>query len=134
MRMELPMPNRSISPKFICWLLLLPAWLVLHTWQPSPAAERVSIQQILANPDAYDGQEVLLEGRATRIQLRVSQRGNEYATFRLVDASGKGIKVFAWGHPNIEEGQKVTVRGTYQKVRRVGRYTFYDEVEAQEIR
>jgi len=125
------MGTKSIWRRFLGILLLL---LILFPLQISQSAEKASVQQILANPDTYDGQEVLLEGKATQIQLRVSRRGNEYATFTLFDASGKGIKVFVWGHPKIEEGQKVTVAGTYQKVKRVGRYTFYNEVEAKEIR
>ena len=98
------------------------------------AAKKVSVQQILSNPDKYDGQEVSLQGKVTKIRPKVSKKGNEYATFTLIDESGKGMNIFTFGHPPITDGQKVTVIGIYQKVKKVGRYTFYNEVEAKDIK
>ncbi len=102
--------------------------------QLSPAAEKVSVQEILSGPDKYDGQEVSLQGKATKIQPRTSKKGNDYATFTLTDESGKGMKIYTFGHPPIRDGQKVTVTGIYQKVKKVGKYTFYNEVEAKDIK
>jgi DNA polymerase III alpha subunit len=101
--------------------------------QLSPAAGKVSVQEILSNPDKYDGQEVSVQGKASKIKPRTSKKGNDYATFTLTDESGKGMNIFTFGHPRIMDGQKVTVTGIYQKVKRVGKYTFYNEVEAKTI-
>jgi DNA polymerase III alpha subunit len=101
--------------------------------QLSPAAEKVSVQEILSNPDKYDGQEVSVQGKASKIEPRTSKKGNEYMTFTLRDESGKGMNIFTFGHPTISDEQKVTVTGIYQKVKRVGKYTFYNEVEAKTI-
>jgi hypothetical protein len=98
------------------------------------AAEKLSVQGILSNPDKYDGQEVSLQGKATKIKVKTSKKGNEYTTFTLTSESGKGLNIFTFGHPAITEGQKVTVTGIYQKVKKVGRYTFYNEVEAKAIK
>jgi hypothetical protein len=38
------------------------------------------------------------------------------------------------GHPAVKEGATVEVVGVFQQVKRVDRYTFYDEVEAQTVR
>jgi DNA polymerase III alpha subunit len=118
---------QTVLPILFIFPVLLQSHLLL-------AAEKVTVQQIVSNPDRYDGQEVSLQGKAIKIKLRTSKRGNDYATFTLTDESGKGVNIFTFGHPSITDGQKVTVTGIYQKVKRVGRYTFYNEIEAKEIR
>jgi hypothetical protein len=99
----------------------------------SPAAGKISFQEILSNPDKYNGQEVTVQGKASKIKLRTSKGGNDYTTLKLTDDSGKILNVFSWGHPALGEGQKVTVTGSYQKVKRVGKKTFYNVIEARNI-
>jgi hypothetical protein len=60
--------------------------------------------------------------------------GNDYTTFSLRSESGEGVNIFLWGHQNLKAGQKVKVIGLYKKVKKVGRYTFYNEIEASEIK
>ena len=96
--------------------ILLLFW-VLPPLQFSPAAEKVSVQEILSNPDKYDGQEVSLQGKATKIQARTSKKGNDYATFTLTDEWGKGMNIFTFGHPRIMDGQKVTVTAFIRRSR-----------------
>jgi hypothetical protein len=99
-----------------------------------PALARDSIGDILARPDAFDGREVVLEGKASAVDPRTSRRGNDYFTFRLSDETGASMKVFSWGKPAIVPGDRVEVHGRFQRERRVGRYTFTNEVEASRIR
>jgi len=116
---------------------VLPSLLIFSFFLQHPitlAAEKVSVQEIISNPDKYDGQEVTLQGKANKVRPRVSKKGNEYTTFTLMDGSGKGMNIFTFGHPPITDGQRVTVTGIYQKVKKVGRYTFYNEVEAKDIK
>jgi hypothetical protein len=47
---------------------------------------------------------------------------------------GESINILIWGHSKIKEGRKVKVLGIYQKVKKMGRYTFYNEIEAIEIK
>jgi DNA polymerase III alpha subunit len=124
--------HKKIALRIVLAALFL--FLILPSFQTSEASEKASIPEILSNPDKYDGQEVTLQGQATKVRPRVSKKGNEYTTLTLIDDSGKGMNIFTWGHPSLTEGQKVTVRGIYQKVKRVGRNTFYNEVEAKEIK
>ena len=116
------------------WVFLLWALAFVTLSFPGSVLARDSIGDILARPAAFDGRDVLLEGKASAIDPRTSRRGNEYFTFRLSDATGASLKVFSWGKPAIAPGDRVEVRGRFQGERRVGRYTFTNEVEAQHIR
>jgi hypothetical protein len=99
----------------------------------SYAAIETTVQKILANRDSYDGQEVSVSGTVSRLKLKTSKVGNDYTTFSLMSEPGGSLTIFVWGQPKLKQGQKVKVTGTYRKVKRVGRYTFYNEIEATEI-
>jgi hypothetical protein len=101
---------------------------------PSAVLARDSVGDILARPAAFDGRDVVLEGKASAIDPRTSRRGNEYFTFRLSDASGASLRVFSRGKLTIAPGDRVEVRGRFKRERRVGQYTFTNEVEARQIR
>ncbi len=106
-------------------LLLLAAAPVGWTLEASPA-------EILTNPDRLDGKLVTLTGVVTNLQPRMSRRGNPYYTFDLT-AEGRAVRVFSFGRSPCQAGATATVEGTFQRVKRVGRYTFYNEVEAREV-
>ena len=116
------------------WVFLLWAFAFLTLSFPGSVLARDSIGDILARPAAFDGRDMLLEGKASAIDPRTSRRGNEYFTFRLSDATGASLKVFSRGKLTVAPGDRVEVRGRFQRERRVGRYTFTDEVEAAGIR
>jgi hypothetical protein len=115
-------------------LLVVLLWVVVLLGLAGPALARDRIGDILARPDAFDGREVVLDGKVSALDLRTSRRGNDYCAFRLLDEKGASIKVFSWGKPAIAPGDRVEVRGRFQRERRVGRYTFTNEVEASRIR
>jgi hypothetical protein len=93
------------------------------------AQVNVSISDILSNPEKYDGKYVQVTGKCANIHYKVSKKGNSYTVFELVD-SGGSIKVFSFNHIGISEGDRVMVNGIYQRVKRVGPYTFYNEIDA----
>ncbi len=101
--------------------------------QIAPAAENVSVQEIMSTPDKYDGQEVTIQGKAYTIKPRTSKRGKDYTTLTVKDESGKSLKVVSWGHPPLAEGHKVTVTGIFKKTKRVGRVTLKNHIEARNI-
>ena len=107
--------------------------LILASGLPAMALTRDRIADVLARPDAFDRHEVVLEGRASAVDPRTSQRGNDYFTFRLADEAGASVRVFSWGKPAIIPGDHVEIHGRFQKERRVGRYTITNEVEALRI-
>lgn len=116
------------------WVCLLWALWLLLLGLPSAVMARDSVGDILARPAAFDGRDVVLEGKASAIDPRTSRRGNEYFTFRLSDASGASLRVFSRGKLTIAPGDRVEVRGRFKRERRVGQYTFTNEVEARQIR
>ncbi len=114
---------------FRLWVL---GFLVIGLAGPTPAQDHIG--DILARPDSFDGREVVVQGTASAVDPRTSRRGNDYFTFRLSDETGTSLKVFSWGKPAIAPGDRVQVSGRFQRERRVGRYSFTNEVEAFRIR
>jgi hypothetical protein len=114
-------------------LVLLLVGLVLLTCPLAAAALDTSPSEILANPDRFDGQTVTLKGTVTHFRERVSRAGNAYYTFELSDGK-RAIKVFSFGKFPCRPDAPVTVDGRFQQVKRQGRNTFYDEVEARSVK
>jgi hypothetical protein len=115
-------------------LLVVLLWVIVLLGLAGPALARDRIGDILARPEVFDGREVVLAGKASAVDPRTSRRGNDYFTFRLSDETGASLKVFSWGKPAITPGDRVEVRGRFQRERRVGRYVFTNEIEASRIR
>jgi hypothetical protein len=86
---------------------------------------------ILADPDHFDGQSVIITGTVSHLQERVSRAGNPYYTLDLSDGK-QAIRVFSFGTAPCRTGA-VTVDGTFAKVKQQGRYTFYNEVTATRV-
>jgi DNA polymerase III alpha subunit len=95
-------------------------------------ANRTSPSAIVANPDRYDGQQVTLAGTITRLQERVSARGNHYYTFDLSDGT-RAVRVFSFGRRPCPDASPVEVTGRFHREHRVGRYVFSDEVTATTV-
>ena len=98
------------------------------------SAAEVSVKALVTTPAHFDGQTVTIRGTAIAVKATVSKKGNPYTTFQVQDANGAAVKVFAWEHPAVKDGGSVEVAGVFHQVKRVGRYTFYNEVEAQSVR
>ena len=109
--------------------------LVLVFFSPSNTipAERISICKLMENKDRYDGKEVEVVGWVVMARQRVSRAGNPYITLTIKDEEC-AVRVFIWEHHPIKRGDKVRVGGKFAKVKRVGPYTFFDEIEAYEIK
>ncbi len=99
---------------------------------PAYAQGSVSVEDIVRDPDRYDGRMVVVVGNINSYRERVSRRGNPYTTFRLEDG-GFSVAVFVWGHQGLSNGKRVRVTGMFQKVKRVGQYTFYNEISADQV-
>jgi hypothetical protein len=96
------------------------------------AQEKISVADIIQNPERYDGKTIIVEGKIISYRERFSRRGNPYTTFRLEDG-GVSVAVFVWGHLGLENGRRVRVIGKFQKVKQVGPYTFYNEISADKV-
>lgn len=91
-----------------------------------------SAARILADPAVFDGKDVTLSGKVTALKPRTSRAGNDYFTFVLNDGQG-ALTVFAFGRPPCADGAVATVEGVFHVVKRVGRYTFRNQVDASRI-
>ena len=120
------MKTRSLLPRLILTSSLIFFIVVAH-------AATVHIGQILKNPAQFDNKVVTIQGTATTVRERISRAGNPYMTSRLQDPTGS-IVVYTRGHPGISNGDRVEVVGLFQQVKHVGRYTFYNEIDVQNIK
>jgi len=93
---------------------------------------KTSISEILKNPDKYDGKMVQIEGKVGSIRTKTSQKGNLYTTVMIIDSANAVLNVFSLGMLSLKKNDSVTVIGRYQKVKHVGSYSFYNEIDASE--
>ncbi len=117
-------------------LVPLLAWLAIALWAASALAsraDRVTVKDLLDAPDKWHGRPVVVSGSVSRLEPRTSQRGNPYYTFVLSDGPGS-VNVFSYGVPEVKNGKRVQVEGTFLKIKRVGQYTFQNQVDARQIR
>jgi hypothetical protein len=84
----------------------------------------------MTNPSPFDGQHLTVSGSAQFVRPKTSREGNDYETFSIGEQAC--VNVFTWDHPQIAEGKRLTVNGTFAAVKHVGRYTFRDEIDADE--
>lgn len=99
---------------------------------PALAQHAVTIQALAQDPDRYDGKVVVVVGTITTYRERVSNAGNPYTTFRVVDG-GASIAVFIWNKQGLSDGQKVRVTGAFAKIGRAGSLTFDNEIQAHRV-
>jgi RecJ-like exonuclease len=92
-------------------------------------AQVLTVSEIINNPDKYHLKTVQVKGEVLDVKHKVSKRGNEYTVFVLSDGK-KSLNVFTFRTPEINVGDKVKVEGIFYKVKYVGRYTFYNEIDA----
>ncbi len=120
------MENKAlVGPSLFLGILVL--WGLL-----APPVAALTVAEILGATDRFDQKQVTLTGTAEDVRPRVSRRGNEYTTFKLADPTGR-INVFSRGKFSINSGDRIEVRGVFQRVKRVGKYTFRNEVEASSV-
>ena len=95
-------------------------------------ALEVSVRELVEAPERFDGQAVLVRGTVTRLDRRGSQRSNPYYTFSLSDGL-RVVRVFSFGDTACRNGESATVEGTFNRVKKTGGYTFYNEVTGTRI-
>jgi hypothetical protein len=112
-------------PGFIC--LLIP-------FAPGCDAyvrETPAISRLLEHRAYYSGKNVAVTGRVENIDRWKSHAGDAEELFLVCD--GRCIRVYMEAHSQIRDGELVTVQGAYYKAYRVGRKTYFDEIEGTEV-
>jgi hypothetical protein len=89
----------------------------------------VSVSELLANPDRFNGQSVMVRGRIGGFREGATERGARYYTFDLTDGA-ETVPVIALVEPPCRAGA-VTVVGIFERWERMS-YSL-DEITAQNI-
>jgi hypothetical protein len=93
----------------------------------------LDLADIIAHPDQYDRQEVVVSGEVTNVQLATNRQGQPAYGFLLKDQSGT-VKVVGLGQAEIKEGDQVIVEGIFSRLRQAGRTIIYNEIKALSIK
>jgi RecJ-like exonuclease len=120
------MKRLTFLPLIRFLVLLLTTVLTFYVYAN---AQVLTVSEIINNPDKYHLKTVQVKGEVLDVKHKVSKRGNPYTVFVLSDGK-KSLNVFTFGTPEINVGDKVKVEGIFYKVKYVGRYTFYNEIDA----
>ncbi|MEK7760831.1 MAG: hypothetical protein AAB433_04555 [Nitrospirota bacterium] len=128
-------PVRCLS-FFILLAVLLPATVTIGTISAPPvtsAAGLLEIAELLAHPEQYDHQDVVVSGAVTNVQLATNRQGQPAYGFLLKDQAGT-LKVISLGQADVHEGDQVIVEGVFSRLRQVGRSIVYNEIKALSVK
>ena len=96
------------------------------------ASAMVEVTELLAHPDHYDHQAVIVSGRVTSFQLATNRDGHPAFGFLLQDSAGT-VKVVGLGKADVREGDYVVVEGVFSRLRQAGRAIVYNEIKATSV-
>jgi hypothetical protein len=97
------------------------------------AAGLLEIAELLAHPEQYDHQDVVVSGAVTNVQLATNRQGQPAYGFLLKDQAGT-LKVISLGQAEVHEGDQVIVEGVFNRLRQVGRSIVYNEIKALSVK
>ena len=120
----------SFAWAVICLLLLLP---MSPLPSPAAAASLIEIAELLAHPELYDHQDVVVTGKVMNVQLATNRQGQPAYGFLLQDQAGT-LKVVSLGQLEVHEGDQVIVEGVFSRLRQVGRTIVYNEIKALSVK
>lgn len=113
-------------------LLALPVLLVAMS-ATGVSANLLEIAELLAHPEQYDRQEIVVTGQVTNLQLATNRQGQPAYGFLLKDQAGT-LKVISLGQAEVREGEQVIVEGVFSRLRQAGRTIIYNEIKATSIK
>lgn len=121
---------------FTSLAILLSVTITVGTVSAPPvtsAAGLLEIAELLAHPEQYDHQDVVVSGAVTNVQLATNRQGQPAYGFLLKDQAGT-LKVISLGQADIHEGDQVIVEGVFNRLRQVGRSIVYNEIKALSVK
>lgn len=131
----------SLSQVFVAFIVV---FLLLLSAGPFPtgsistipaaaAAGIIEIAELLAHPEQYDHQDVMVTGKVMNVQLATNRQGQPAYGFLLQDQAGT-LKVVSLGQAEVREGDQVIVEGVFSRLRQVGRTLIYNEIKALSVK
>ena len=119
------------------FFLLLPVCPTLSgsfgSSSPAAAAGLLEIAELLAHPEQYDHQDVVVTGRVMNVQLATNRQGQPAYGFLLQDQAGT-LKVVSLGQLEVREGDQVIAEGVFSRLRQAGRTIVYNEIKALAVK
>lgn len=100
---------------------------------PAAADAMIEIAELLAHPELYDHQDVVVTGKVMNVQLATNRQGQPAYGFLLQDQAGT-LKVVSLGQVEVHEGDQVIVEGVFSRLRQVGRTIVYNEIKALSVK
>ena len=117
----LPLPLSPLPPALLAGSL------------PAAASTLIEIAELLAHPELYDHQDVVVTGKVMNVQLATNRQGQPAYGFLLQDQAGT-LKVVSLGQLEVHEGDQVIVEGVFSRLRQVGRTIVYNEIKALSVK
>jgi cytochrome c-type biogenesis protein CcmE len=127
----------SLMPGPYIWSLLVACSLSLAPFSSvvtqAMAGGLIEIAELLAHPEQYDRQDVVVTGKVMNVQLATNRQGQPAYGFLLQDQAGT-LKVVSLGQLEVREGDQVIVEGIFSRLRQVGRTIVYNEIKALSVK
>ncbi len=123
---------RTLTLSALLTMSLVPP-SVLAPATPARAATLIEIAELIAHPEQYDHQDVVVTGKVMNVQLATNRQGQPAFGFLLQDQAGT-LKVVSLGQLEVREGDQVIVEGIFSRLRQVGRTIVYNEIKALSIK
>jgi hypothetical protein len=115
-------------------LIALVSLIALGAWiSPGHSGGFLEIAELLAHPEQYDHQDVVVAGKVTNVQLATNRQGQPAYGFLLQDQAGT-LKVVSLGQAEVHEGDQVIVEGVFSRLRQSGRTIVYNEIKALSVK
>jgi hypothetical protein len=106
--------------------------LVVSSLLSSPStAGLLEMTELIAHPEHYHRQEVVVMGKVKQVQLGTDRQGQPAFKFFLEDGKGT-LKVIS--RIEVQDGDQVIVEGVFSRRRQGGRIAVYNEVDALSVR
>lgn len=114
-------------------LFITGLFLSLSLTSSATASGLLEIAELLAHPEQYDHQDVIVAGKVMNVQLATNRQGQPAYGFLLQDQAGT-LKVVSLGRAEVREGDQVIVEGVFSRLRQVGRTVVYNEIKALSVK
>jgi cytochrome c-type biogenesis protein CcmE len=125
--------NPSATPAAILRGLFICLIVGLGLPYSTSAANLLEIAELIAHPEQYDHQDVVVSGKVTNVQLATNRQGQPAYGFLLQDQAGT-LKVVSLGQAEVHEGDQVIVEGVFSRLRQAGRTIVYNEIKALSVK
>lgn len=124
--------SRTLSLSVL--ILFITCLSTLLSMTPSATASGLlEIAELLAHPEQYDHQDIVVTGKVMNVQLATNRQGQPAYGFLLQDQAGT-LKVVSLGQAEVHEGDQVIVEGVFSRLRQVGRTIVYNEIKALSVK